>query len=127
MDTTLSVAMIRDDVQHAIDVDGLGQVGGRADLVGQLFVQSGDDHDRQIPQSRLGVQRLAELPPVHHRHHQIEENHARPRALVKERHRFTAVAGEHDVVPRQLERERHHLPDVVVVLDQQNRSHSRSN
>ena len=66
-----------------------------------------------------GVEHLlpAELPAVHHRHHQIEQDDARVHARGQAVERLLAVGGDFDLEPFQLEKPPQHVAGIHVVFD----------
>ena len=59
----------------------------------------------------------AELPAVHHRHHQVEQDDARVDARRQPFERLLAVRGDFDLEAFELEKAAQHVPRINVVFD----------
>src|SRR2546428_10363938 len=102
-----------DGLRHAFD---RGQSGGalRGEVVG------GDHDDGHLGESRVLQLLGAELPPVHDRHPEIEEDHAEPRRVCAEMlKRLLSVRGFHHGVALTFEDGREGAADVGVVFHDQ--------
>jgi len=77
---------------------------------------------RQVGKLRIARDLGEELPAVHHRHEQIEQDRART-LRVGGLESLAAVARRHDVEALELEQFSHRLPDDFVVLDYQDAAH----
>ena len=112
-------AVAFDLLEQVIHLDGLrhafdrGQSGGalRGEVVG------GDDDDGHLGEGRVLQLLGAELPPVHDRHPEIEEDHAEPRRVCAEMlKRLLSVRGFHHGVALTFEDGREGAADVGVVF-----------
>ncbi len=112
-------AVAFDLLEQVIHLDGLrhafdhGQSGGalRGEVVG------GDDDDGHLGEGRVLQLLGAELPPVHDRHPEIEEDHAEPRRVCGEMlKRLLSVRGFHHGVALAFEDGREGAADVGVVF-----------
>jgi hypothetical protein len=74
---------------------------------------------RNAGQHRVGALLDAELPSVHHRHHQVEEDHVGRGAAVKGVERLAAVGRGRHRESLVLQHVRQRQPDADVVLDEQ--------
>jgi PAS domain S-box-containing protein len=83
-----------------------------------------DDRHRQVGQLPIAFDLGQELPAVHDRHEQVEQDRARA-DLVGHLEGFAAVASRDDVEAFQLEELAHRLPDGLVVLDYQDAAHAK--
>lgn len=107
------------DVDHGIGVHWLLQ--NLPDAIGQLgrIIGVGRDHhdgDRRYRDVRGG--NSEELEPIHSRHHQVEQDDARTESREPLKC-FLAVSRLHGRESHRLQELRIGLPDVVVVLDQE--------
>ena len=120
----VALARTLDDVEERLELDGLLQAGRLQSL--EPFAVLGycrHADDGHVSQRRLAELLGPELPPVHDRHHQVQQYQARAAgphaferlATVGRGHRLEPVRGQQDV---------HELPHVGIVFDDQARTAS---
>src|SRR5690606_20010185 len=80
------------------------------------------DH-RHVGQRGIGLDLASQLPAIHDRHHQVEQDDAGLVAGAQLLEGVPAVDGGADLMTFELERYSHHLADVVVVLNYQDLRH----
>src|SRR2546425_4553501 len=98
------------------EIERLGDHVGRRELlrVGAEVARGGEQHQRDLLLTRAQLAR--ELPAVHDRHHEVEEDHVRLERA-DDRERFRAVRRRDDLEAFVLERAEEQLPDVGIVVD----------
>ena len=93
-------------VDQRLRLEGLRDVAVGAGARGALLVErlegAGQEQHRNVSRGRVGLDRLADLVAVLARHHDVGEDHVRPR-LARARDRVVAVVHgeEHDVLVRE--------------------------
>ncbi len=105
-------------LRHSIDGRRRGACRGRLafeDAVNgqplRLVVERRDDHHRDGPVVLALTDGDGELPAVHGRHHQIEQDQARPPDLLERLEAFLAVGSRVHIIALELERQLEGLPD----------------
>ena len=89
------------------------------------LVVPGEHGDGKIGQPRIAALDGAELPAVHHRHHQVQQDQRHARVDAQGGQRLAPAGRSADRVPVHLQRELHHRPDVEVIVDDQDRPGAR--
>jgi transcriptional regulator with XRE-family HTH domain len=87
------------------------------ELVDPFGFDARQDHDRNVGDSRILLLLVTERPAVHHRHAEVEQNHAGVAALAQIVERFLAVAGGHRGKAFQLQELAHQPDEVRIVVD----------
>jgi tRNA A-37 threonylcarbamoyl transferase component Bud32 len=110
-----------DGRQQDRDVQGLGDEGGGVHCpgLGRPVGRQGDD--RYLGQQRVALLLQPELPAVHHRHHQIQQHHIRRLPPPQPGQGRSPVRGGRDLEPLQGQKVGQGGPDVMVVLDDEDR------
>ena len=115
----LSPAVAADQLEEAIEIEGLSQERDGVDLGGPTMVQGRQDDDRDGRERRVGLLLPTELPAVHDGHHQVEEDDVWPVALPEVFEGLTAVGHGGGDKPFEREQLRHHVAKLDVVFDDQ--------
>ena len=110
-------AVAAHQLEQAVEVERFLQEGGPTEIGGPRLIERRQDDDGDV--GELGIRALAaaELPAVHHGHHQVEQDEIGAVTFFKV---VEGVAAVRDCFgPESLERQqlRHHLPQVGVVFD----------
>src|SRR5207302_3187796 len=85
------MAVAADERKQAVEVERFLQEGVRVDGGRARRIERGKDDYRDVSNRRVGLLPAAELPAVHHRPHQVEEDYVRLGALIEVFEGFTAV------------------------------------
>ena len=109
---------VLDRVQQGARIDRLGQVEVGVHRGGGRAVIPRDHHDRRVGQRRVALQLGAELPAIHDRQHEIEDDQVGPRLPQLLQCLAPVARGQH-LVTAQRERLLHRLAQLGVVLDHQ--------
>src|SRR5467141_4608975 len=86
-----SMTIRADEGEQVIEIERLLQEGDSVDAGGAGRVERRKHDDRYAGQRRIGLLSAAELPTVHDRHHQIEQDDLGCLGLLKIFERLTAV------------------------------------
>jgi CheY-like chemotaxis protein len=84
--------------------------------VGAIAQRRNDDY-RYVRESRIPDLLRAEMPPIHHRHPQIENDQIGRRFLIQVVQSLPAIPGRHRAIALHLEKRDHRFARVFVVLD----------
>jgi hypothetical protein len=122
----LLMAVRSDGAEQLLEVDGLLEVLiGMDPLSALLAIVCGRHADHgHVRVAGIGKLALTEFIPRHDRHHQVEQNHRRA-ALIETAERLGTVARRRDIEPFPLEKDREHLAQIHVVLNDENRRRTR--
>src|SRR5581483_1048638 len=117
----LAIAAVAHEGEERVGVDRLGEIVRDAEA-GRLlarvpYARADDDPDRR--HLRVLDLRRPELPPVHPRHHEVEEDETGRLRLLEPVERLAAVVGELDDVALALEEPAERVLHLRVVLDDQ--------
>src|SRR5215217_8563021 len=111
-------------LQQVVQLEGLGQVADSANVLGlaaHVAVRAEDDERDGRDGRRLLAHALGELPAVHHRHHQVQQDELR-RVRLQLVQRLLAVAGAADLEALGLQDLRERFEDVRVIIDDEHRA-----
>src|SRR6185295_4761957 len=87
------------------------------DVRGARLVERREHDDRDGRERGIGLHPALELPAVHHRHHQVEQDDVGPVGAVEVVERLPAVRDRGRVVAFERQQLSHHLAQVLVVFD----------
>ena len=81
----LRTAAATNQLQQPVEVEGLLQEVDAVQIVraGLRLIERGEDDHRHVGQCRVVLLPPAELPPVHDRHHQIEQDDIGARRFIQ--------------------------------------------
>src|SRR5262249_49894225 len=88
---TLARAVLANEGKQVIEVERLLQKRFRVEVACARLIERREDDDGDRRERRIGLLLPAELPAVHHRHHQVEQNHPRRVPVAQILERFAAV------------------------------------
>jgi hypothetical protein len=126
LDWIVSAAVLPDRVYQAVEIKRFGKVGRSVQLTRPLAGRR-QHQDRNVGDIGILTLTRAKLEPVHHRHHQIEQDHVRTQPVSQLIEGITAVDGSLRRKTLPGDELRHHLARVVVVFhDQHVTSHTAS-
>ncbi len=107
------------EFQQPIEVERLLQEIDAVQIAcaGLGLIERGEHDHGNIGEGRVVLLAPAEFPPVHDRHHQVEQDDVRPGRLVQVFEGLTAVGNCFDLVPFERQQLRHHLTQICIVFD----------
>src|SRR4051812_17905127 len=108
----------RDDL---IEGERLGERRHRIDLREAFAVHGRHDDDRDARERRVEQLVLAELPAVHYRHHQVEEDRFDGSAGLEQQQRLAAVRSRQRGESLEMQQLLHHLAEIGVILHYEDR------
>src|SRR5262245_22244684 len=123
--TSWTLAVLRERLEYALELQGLREDSLGGDRACAAFAGRRDYHDRNRRPARIVLLPAAELPPVHDRHHQVEEDDAGGLARVEVDESLLAVRRRHNAVAFVFQELAKGVSDVAVVVDHQHDSWGR--
>ena len=101
---------------------GKGGIGCRQQRLGLVVLGSRQHHDRSAQQQAPQLARRAECSPMHHRHHDIEQNQLRAgRGMLTVGARLRPGANAAGRIAKRLQEHRHQLANAGIIITNQNR------
>jgi hypothetical protein len=108
-------------VEQPIEVERFLEECGARQVNGARRIERGEDDNGDVCDTRILDLPASELPAVHHRHHEVEQDEVGTIATLEDVKRFDAVRDSLSAVPLEREELRHHLTEIGVVFDDENR------
>ncbi len=109
--------------KQSLPAEGLGQKG-RCPILDAFFcsiVERGEHHHGHVREGPILALRGAELPPIHHRHHEVEQNQSwQAFGVAHEVKRLAAISGALHFVPQPRQHFRKCFTLAGLILDDEN-------
>jgi len=114
-------AVMADQLKQTIEVEGLLEKRCRIETGGASLIERREDNHRHLRHLRIGFLVAPEFPPIHHRHHQIEQDDV-GFLFFEILQRFASIRDRRRIESFEREQLRHHLAQICIVFDDEDRT-----
>ena len=115
-------AMLADQLEQPIEVERFLEKRDAVEIRRARLIERRQDNHWHVGQRRIPLLAPPELPAVHHRHHEIEQDHVRAIAVTQIFEGVAAVGHRGGMKPLESQQLRHHVAQVRIVFDDQHRT-----
>jgi acylphosphatase len=114
--------MLADQLEQPIEVERFLEKRDAVEIRRPRLIERRQDDHRHVGQRRIPLLTPPELPPVHHWHHEIEQDHVRAIAVTQVVEGVAAIGHGGGIEPFESQQLRHHVAQVRIVFDDEHRT-----
>src|SRR5262245_58192675 len=115
-------AVLPHQLEQPVEIERLLEHGRSVDFGGAPLIERGQDNHRNAGKGWVGLLLAPEFPAVHDRHHQVQEDDVGLGAPLEIFERLEAIGGGRRPEPLEREQLGHHLAEIGIVFDNENRT-----